>query len=93
MKTNVDLIHSDFIVGWNYLCTYASGAHIYTLSSHTQTPLPNGHLFEQTQQLVGWFSNSKVRCLLIQREHVTPLHYPIRLKVLHGCYHCHFHTY
>lgn len=41
MKTNVDVIHFDFIVAWNYLCSYASTSHIYThahtLSSQTQT--------------------------------------------------------
>lgn len=34
MKTNVELIHFDFIVAWNYLCSYASTSHIYTQNTH-----------------------------------------------------------
>lgn len=59
--------------------------------THTHAQLP---LLNIPYSAIGWkiesISTSKVRCVLIWREHVTPLRYPIRLSVLHGWYHCRF---
>lgn len=78
MKTNVDIIHFDFIVAWNYLCSYASTSHFGT-QTHTELSDTNAEIHTRTAQLpfflnipysaIGWkiesVSNSKVRCVLI----------------------------
>lgn len=77
IKTNVDLIHIDFLVAWNYFCSYASISHIYTYKrTHTQrndtkkqkyTHAPHCFLFwtYHTLQLVG-----KLKAFLIQKLYV-----------------------
>lgn len=75
MKTNVELIHFEFIGAWNYLWTCASTSHLNTWA-HTHLPYSSS---------VGWKVKSmpdfKPRWVLIQREHVTSLHHVVRLNV------------
>lgn len=74
-QQNVDLIHFDFIVSWNYLCSFASSSHkyIHTKLSDTKAEI---HTCNHTvaflnipYSAIGWkiesISNSKVRCVLI----------------------------
>ena len=54
MKTNVDLIHFDFIVAWNYLCSYASTSHFGT-QTHTELSDTNAEIHTRTAQLPFFF--------------------------------------
>lgn len=72
-RKNLDLIHFDCVVAWDYLCSYASTSHVHTQrirhksrNTHMQHTVA---VLNRPYSAIGWkigsISNSKVRCVLI----------------------------